>query len=505
VFKIVICTILIGLSPNLWGQAYIVDPDFANDLGNRYYSRVMGIEYEPQTDTYMLAGTFAGGEPFTPCLNRINDLGEDDFLWNPENFETCTNVLNNFFPTPDGYRFNANMIKITNDGEWNTNTIPDFTGTEQIVPNSPRGWGNDNGAIYAGSNWRLLEEEGQPETGLLVFTPQGDRFEPFPIVRCGHPEFDAPIIDIYEYDEDRLLLGGGFDSLNGHLSIRMARIFKNGVIDTEFSSELEPHFWAFTLHVDPQGRILVYHVEGGSEETPNDDLEIWRLLPDGSIDPSWNIIDLALSEENTGGFSARTAIYNEEDGSYFIYGMFNLVNGVPRTSICHIDSTGNLLDTFDDGPFRVDLEAHPQLVSFGEVPELFDIEKTLDGGLLIGGRFTHYQDQPYLNLIKLIPDSTVGTTERDFPVKMKIYPNPATDRVTIQVGTSALRLRSATPPLSDQIESIRITDLSGRAVASYPWNGDNTSYDVSHLAKGVYVVQIMDSDTVIGLEKLVVN
>jgi hypothetical protein len=320
VFKIVIYTILIGLSPNLWGQAYIVDPDFANDLGNRYYSRVMGIEYEPQTDTYMVAGTFAGGEPFTPCLNRINDLGEDDFLWNPENPESCSGVLNNFFRVPNGYRFGANMIKRNDEGVLNTSTVPDFTGTEQIAASAPRGWADSNGAIYVASNWRLLEEEGQPETGLIVFTPQGERFEPFPIIRVGHPEFTATIADIYEYDDDRLMLGGSFDSLNGHLSIRMARMFKNGTIDTSFSSNLERHRRAVTLNVDAQGRVLVNHMEGGSEETPNDDLEIWRLLPDGSIDPSWNIIDLALSGENTGGNSARTAVYNEENGSYFIYG-----------------------------------------------------------------------------------------------------------------------------------------------------------------------------------------
>ena len=135
--------------------------------------------------------------------------------------------------------------------------------------------------------------------------------------------------------------------------------------------------------------------------------------------------------------------------------------------------------------------------AFGAGPRVMAAPKAPDGGLLIGGRFTHYQGQPYLNLIKLIPDSTVGTTERDFPVQMKIYPNPATDRVTIQQDTERSR--------SDQIESIRITDLSGRMVASFPWNGDNASYDVSHLAKGVYVVQIMDSDTVIGLEKLVIH
>jgi hypothetical protein len=490
-----ILTIVI-LPPILWGQDYIVDPDFA-DLGNRYYSRVLGIEYEPETDTYMAAGTFAGGSPFTPCLNRINHLGEDDFFWNPDpDIVNCDGINFNFFPTPIGYRFNGSMAQITDEGSIALSNIPDFSGTEQIVPNSPRGWADSNGVIYAGSNWRLLEAEGQPETGLLVFTPQGERYEPFPLIRLGHPEFDPPIIDIYEYDDDRLLLGGGFDSINGHLSIRMARIFKNGVVDTEFSSELEPHFWAFTLHVDPQGRVLVYHEEGGSEETPNDDLEIWRLLPDGSIDPSWNIVDLALSAENTGGFSARRAIYNEEDGSYFIYGQFNLVNGSPRTSICQIDSTGNLLNTFEDFPFDLDTLNYPQFSTITGNARILTGVKTPDGGLLLGGQFTHYQGQPYLNLIKLIPDSTVGTSDKDFPVQMKVYPNPTSELITVQVTERGR---------NNRIESIEILDFSGRTVASYPWQGDTQTIDIGHLANGVYLLQLRNKETVLGVEKLVVN
>jgi hypothetical protein len=154
------------------------------------------------------------------------------------------------------------------------------------------------------------------------------------------------------------------------------------------------------------------------------------------------------------------------------------------------------LDTFDDFPFLLDEESQPQLALFSDEPQFFDAVKTPDGGLLIGGRFTHYQGQPYLNLIKLIPDP-LSTADRDFPVQMKIYPNPANDRVTIQQDTERSR--------SDQIESIRITDLSGRAVASYPWNGDNTSYDVSDLASGLYLLQVIGQEGILGMERLVID
>jgi len=486
--------ILLLLASPLWGQQhYVVDPNFA-DLGNRYYKRIIGIEYEPWADTYMVAGTFAGGTPFTPCLNRINDLGEDDFFWDvDEVLENCSGVLNNFFRVPNGYRLGANMIKLNDLGVPFNETIPDFTGTDQITVSSPYGWGDDNGAVYVGSNWRLLEEDGQPETGLLAFTPQGERFLSFPLVQCEHPDFTTYISDVYPYDEERIILGGGFNSLNGHPTVRMGRIFKNGTIDTSFSSELEPHFKASAIDVDPQGRILVYHVPGGSEETPNDEIEIWRLMPDGSIDPSWNLIDLDISPQLQGGGSARNTV-RFEDGSYLIYGRYNFVNGVPRSSICHVDSSGNLLETFADLPFSLDTESQPQLQFQLDDPQINDIVRTPDGGILVAGIFTHYQDQPYLNLIKLIPDP-LSTNDRDFSIKAKVFPNPAKDQITLKLSN----------PRQLHVRSVVISDISGRTVASYPWRGETQTIDIGHLAGGVYLLQLRNEGTVLGVEKLVVH
>lgn len=331
-------------------QQYIVDPEFS-DLGNRYYSRIIGIEYEPSLNTYMLAGDFAGGNPSIPCLNRVSETGENDWMWNPNLLSTCGGVDYNFFPSPAGYRINFNMIQIGFNATFSETNIPDLSGTEQQAASSPRGWADDDGYVYVGSNWIMTEEDGEPETGLLRFDPEGNRDMEFPYLDCGHPTFfnGGHVADIFEYDDERLMLGGAFDSLNGHFTPRMARIFKDGTVDISFSSELESHFKAYTINVDPQGKILVHHLSFGSEDTPSDSLEVWRLMPDGSLDPTWNLIDLAI-EPNTYGGTARTSL-RFDDGSYLIYGSFDYVNGEPRSSICVVDSTGTLLDTFNDSPF----------------------------------------------------------------------------------------------------------------------------------------------------------
>jgi hypothetical protein len=485
--------------PSFGQQHYIVDPDFSTELGNRYYRRVIGIEYEPEWDTYMVAGTFAGGSPFIPCINRINGDGTNYFLWNPENPESCTGVLNNFFSVPDGYRFGANMINRTDDGVLIPETVPDLSNTWQITTSSPRGWSDENGMVYVGSHWRLTDVEGEPETGVLLFTPEGDRVDTFPYLRCGHPEFGSTtaVSDIYEYDEDRLMLGGGFDSLAGHLSYRMARIFKDGTLDTTFSSQLEPHFRAHTLDVDEQGRVLVYHVAGGSEETPNDEIEIWRLLPDGSLDPTWNLVDLVMSEEDPSGFSATNCI-SLATGSYIIYGRFNFVNGEPRSSICLVDSTGILQSSFNDFPFSVDGESQPQLANFGDTPQILVGERTPDGGIMLGGMFTHFHDQPFLNLIKLIPSGFVSTDDKEHRMELRVFPNPASGSIRVAVQPSLEA--SADRHFGNTV--VNIVDLSGRIVASYPWR-NKEQYDISSLSKGIYLVELRGDDGILGVEKVV--
>jgi hypothetical protein len=113
---------------------------------------------------------------------------------------------------------------------------------------------------------------------------------------------------------------------------------------------------------------------------------------------------------------------------------------------------------------------------------------------LIGGRFTHYQGEPYLNLIKLIP-STVSNVDRDFPIKTKIYPNPAKDQITLELSN----------PRQLRVQAVVISDLSGRTVATFPWQGDTQTIDTGQLASGVYLLQMRNKETILGVEKLVVN
>ncbi len=78
----------------------------------------------------------------------------------------------------------------------------------------------------------------------------------------------------------------------------------------------------------------------------------------------------------------------------------------------------------------------------------------------------------------------VLTSVRNFDqptIDMNIYPSPANDQVWVKVNDSSLNLANTT---------LRVFDLSGRAVLTQRLNQLTTSLDVSNLSSGAYVVAI---------------
>jgi hypothetical protein len=117
-----------------------------------------------------------------------------------------------------------------------------------------------------------------------------------------------------------------------------------------------------------------------------------------------------------------------------------------------------------------------------------------DGSILFGGSFSDFMGVERYSMVKL-NQGTVSTQERDgLEGKMKIYPNPARDRITVHL----------TKPLGGNIEALQILDLSGRTVASYAWG--NAIFDVSQIAMGMYLLTAIGSDgAAFAVERLVID
>lgn len=160
--------------------------------------------------------------------------------------------------------------------------------------------------------------------------------------------------------DGKLLIGGMFYSVNGHLSKSIARINSDGTVDGSFNpavldGEVE------SIDVQPDGKILV----AGAFTSVNGSTQYYvaRLNQDGSKDPSFNspLFDNATfgSQANIIKFAANNKIY--------VGGKFACCN-----SIIRLNNNGSIDNTFNAG-------------SFG-IHSVNDIEELNSGKVLFCGR-----------------------------------------------------------------------------------------------------------------------
>ncbi|UOQ73305.1 delta-60 repeat domain-containing protein [Hymenobacter cellulosilyticus] len=117
---------------------------------------------------------------------------------------------------------------------------------------------------------------------------------------------------------------------------------------------------------------------------------IVRLLPSGTLDPSFDI-----GTGNTSG-GAVFAVLVQTDGKILLGGSFTSFNGRSANSVVRLTSTGAL-----DPSFALNV------ISAGLVQVL---AQQPDGKLLIGGGFVQTTGQPNPNLVRLLPDGNVDNT-----------------------------------------------------------------------------------------------
>src|SRR5690606_3642633 len=64
------------------------------------------------------------------------------------------------------------------------------------------------------------------------------------------------------YDDERIMVGGTFNTFEGHQSPHMVRVFLDGSVDTTFTSEFVERSFTTARYVDDQGRIMITNPYG---------------------------------------------------------------------------------------------------------------------------------------------------------------------------------------------------------------------------------------------------
>ena len=185
-----------------------------------------------------------------------------------------------------------------------------------------------NGNILIGGNFTAVHRA--LRTGFARLNPDGSPDEAFNVVLGGS---NPAIYAILNQAGGKYLIGGSFTSVNGIVRSNLARLNFDGSVDLAYSNALTP---VSLLARQEDGKVLVKEWGG----------RMARYYEDGSLDESF----LVLLEQ--GALIHSMAI--QDDGKILLAGIFNTVNGSPRSGLARLNSDGSLDESFlaeMSGPF----------------------------------------------------------------------------------------------------------------------------------------------------------
>ncbi|PWH86060.1 T9SS type A sorting domain-containing protein [Brumimicrobium oceani] len=146
------------------------------------------------------------------------------------------------------------------------------------------------------------------------------------------------VFDIVIQTDGKMLIGGYFNSFNGEPSSNVVRLNADGSFDYTFDIGSGFNERVNTIKVQNDGKILV----GGSFTTFNDNAVkgIIRLNSDGTQDQSF---------DSGSGLNGARSIVIQNNGKIIVGGVFNSYNGVARSNIVRLHNNGSIDESFEIG------------------------------------------------------------------------------------------------------------------------------------------------------------
>jgi uncharacterized delta-60 repeat protein len=208
------------------------------------------------------------------------------------------------------------------------------------------------------------------------------------------------IFALAEQPDGRVVIGGSFVSVNGVFRSRIARFTADGSLDTTFLDGLFGVGGAglvTSLALQGDGKILI----GGSFTNVNGVARqgVARLNRDGSLDTTF-LDGLSGATTSEPGNCFISAMVLQSDGKVLIGGVFDFINGVPRKNLPRLNSDGSLDTGFLDGLEGVTSAGFASVNALAVQP---------DGKVLIGGAFQTVNDVGRSRIARLNSDGSLDT------------------------------------------------------------------------------------------------
>ena len=224
--------------------------------------------------------------------------------------------------------------------------------------------------------------------------------------------------------DGKILVSGLFDTYNGNNSRSLVRINSDGSFDNSFTSGVPGNTIIYGVDVLADEKILI--CGGFTSYGGNSYKNIVRLSPDGSLDPEFNV------SGNVWGNGSITTMSVQPDGQILILGDFSNYNGVFCKGMASLNPDGTMsipfiannaeplaiLATFCVLPNGQILAAGTDFKIFRFNPDgTYDATFTpmfannsitcialqAEDRILVGGRFTTFNNQNEAGIIQLRP------------------------------------------------------------------------------------------------------
>ncbi len=182
--------------------------------------------------------------------------------------------------------------------------------------------------------------------------------------------------------DGKVLIGGAFTNVNGSSIKCIVRLNSDGSVDNTFNMGTgiagapplsSPN--VASMVVQPDGRILV--AGGFTSIDGTNHNNIARLNPDGSLDETFDSITTA---GGLGLSSFINAVVLQQDGKILLAGSFISINGTNRDCVARLNRDGSLDLSFDPGSV---IQSDGIILN----PAVQSIALQSDGKILIGGDF----------------------------------------------------------------------------------------------------------------------
>ena len=190
--------------------------------------------------------------------------------------------------------------------------------------------------------------------------------------------------------DNKILVGGEFDTLNNTTQNNIFRLNSDGTLDATFNTGSGFNRAVTCFAIQPDGKILVggsFFMYKGLPVPPR----LVRLNADGNLDATFSTVL---------GFNGTVnSIALQPDGKMVVAGFFSTANGASKVGITRLNSDGTIDATFNVGTGLT-----------GSQPFAHAVKLQSDGKVLLGGQFVNYNGTAINRIARLNTDGSLDAT-----------------------------------------------------------------------------------------------